>query len=60
MSAPDFITLYEYRCRECHETALIQKEKEPEFCPYCGEQDLDYAPGPKAPAHLYMKGFRLK
>jgi len=37
--------LYEFQCSECDEIILLEVDKEPICCPYCGENSIDYRRG---------------
>lgn len=47
------LVLYEMKCKECGEFVLLEVDKEPEVCPYCGEYDIDYATGKIEPVLIY-------
>lgn len=38
------IHLTEYECTECDATLLLERERNPENCPYC-HGDIDYSAG---------------
>ena len=47
------LVLYEYECVDCEELILLEHEKSPMYCPYCGDADLEFTPGRIAPALIY-------
>lgn len=47
------LILHEFKCKECHEFILLERDKEPDYCPYCGETNVDYAPGKIEPVLFY-------
>ncbi|AVI45417.1 hypothetical protein CHCC15325_3056 [Bacillus licheniformis] len=38
------LVMYEYKCGECEELILLEHEKYPIYCPYCGDSEIDFAP----------------
>lgn len=47
------LVMYEYKCRDCGSLLLLEREKDPECCPYCEGYNIDYAPGRIEPVLIY-------
>ncbi|MCY8609903.1 hypothetical protein MOD72_12020 [Bacillus haynesii] len=47
------LVMYEYKCGECEELILLEQEKHPIYCPYCGDSEIDFAPGRIEPSLIY-------
>jgi hypothetical protein len=39
-----YMYLMEFECCDCGATLLLERDREPEICPYC-QGDIDYSPG---------------
>lgn len=46
------LVLFEFRCIDCSETLLLERDKEPTLCSYCGG-DIDYTYGKIEPVLEY-------
>lgn len=38
------IYLHEFECKDCKATVLLERDLEPDYCPYC-QGDIDYSNG---------------